>query len=55
VLLFFLYHQTPPIYLTPLIPLSFKGEGEEFLERGAKPPSLTSTPPSLIKGRGSGG
>jgi len=29
--------------LTPLIPLSFKGEGEEVLERGAKPP-LTTLP-----------
>ena len=33
--------------LTPSIPLSFKGEGFH--------PSLTYTPPSLAKGRGSGG
>jgi len=39
--------------LTPLIPLSFLGEGEEILERGEAP--LLYTPPSLIKGRGLGG
>jgi len=39
------------IDLTPFIPLSLKGEGEEILERG-EAPSLTYTPPSLIKGRG---
>jgi len=39
--------------LTPLIPLSLKGEGREILERGFAP--LLPTPPSLIKGRGSGG
>jgi hypothetical protein len=26
------------MYLTPLIPLSFKGEGEEILKRGANAP-----------------
>jgi len=65
------------INLTPFIPLSSKGEGEEYhkrgfaslqlsfstyyfegegkeiLERGEAP--LLSTPPSLNKGRGSGG
>jgi hypothetical protein len=30
-----------------------KGEREEILERGVAP-SLTPTPPSLIKGRGQG-
>jgi len=25
------------IYLTPSVPLSFKGEGEEFLEEGLRP------------------
>jgi hypothetical protein len=25
------------IYLTPLIPLSFEGEGEEFFEEGLRP------------------
>jgi len=42
------------INLTPFIPLSFKGEGEEVLEGGFAPLLLT-LPPSLIKGRGSGG
>jgi len=32
----------------------FSPEGEEILERGLPPPSLTYTPPSLIKGRGQG-
>ena len=41
------------INLTPFIPLSFKGEGEEILERGFAP--LLLTPSSLIKGRGLGG
>jgi len=40
--------------LTPSIPLSFKGEGEEIYREGFHP-SLTYTPPSLAKGRGSGG
>jgi len=39
--------------LTPFIPLSFKGEGEEIYREGFHP-SLTSTPPSLAKGRGAG-
>jgi len=26
------------INLTPLVPLSFEGEGEFFMEEGAKPP-----------------
>ena len=34
--------------LTPFIPLSFKGEGEEILERDFAP--LLLTPLSLIKG-----
>jgi hypothetical protein len=38
--------------LTPFIPLSFKGEGEEIYREGFHP-SLTYTPPSLAKGRGS--
>jgi hypothetical protein len=37
------------INLTPLIPLSFKGEGERTLERGAKPPSLIYAPPFPYK------
>ena len=40
--------------LTPFIPLSFKGEGEEIYREGFHP-SLTYTPPSLAKGKGSGG
>ena len=40
--------------LTPFIPLSFKGEGEEIYREGFHP-SLTYTPPSLSKGRGPGG
>jgi hypothetical protein len=36
-----------------VIPLSFKGEGEEIYREGFHP-SLTYTPPSLAKGRGSG-
>jgi hypothetical protein len=28
------------IYLTPCIPLSFKGEGEDFMKRGAAPLKL---------------
>jgi hypothetical protein len=40
--------------LTPFIPLSFKGEGEEIYREGFHP-SLTCTPPSLAKGRGAGG
>jgi len=39
--------------LTPFIPLSLKGEGDEILERGLHP-SLAFTPPSLIKGGGQG-
>jgi len=42
------------IYLTPFIPLSFKGEGEEILERGFAP-LLPTLPLPLTKGRGSGG
>jgi len=41
------------INLTPFIPLSFKGEGEEIYMEGFHP-SLTYTPPSLAKGRGQG-
>ena len=37
--------------LTPFIPLSFKGKGEEIYREGFHP-SLTYTPPSLAKGRG---
>jgi len=37
--------------LTPYIPLSFRGEGEEIYREGFRP-SLTYTPPSLAKGRG---
>jgi len=40
--------------LTPFIPLSSKGEGEEIYREGFHP-SLTYTPPSLAKGRGPGG
>jgi hypothetical protein len=32
------------INLTPLIPLSFKGEGEEVLERGLRPLSYLHSP-----------
>jgi len=39
------------INLTPFIPLSLKGEGEEILERGFAP-LLPTLPPN--KGRGSG-
>jgi hypothetical protein len=39
--------------LTPFIPLSFKGEGEEIYREGFHP-SLIYTPPSLAKGRGQG-
>jgi len=45
------------IDLTPFIPLSLKGEGEEILERGYAP-LLPTLPLPLInknKGRGSGG
>jgi hypothetical protein len=34
----------PFLYLTPLIPLSFKGEGEEILERGLSPPLFLTLP-----------
>ncbi len=37
------------IDLTPFIPLSFEGEGEEILERDCAPLLLT-LPPSLSKG-----
>jgi len=43
-------------YITPLIPLSLKGEGEEILERGEAPLLPTLPLPSINnKGRGSGG
>jgi hypothetical protein len=49
--------QVPPqivfTNLTPFIPLSFKGEGEEICREGFHP-SLNYTPPSLAKGRGQG-
>jgi len=41
------------IYLTPLIPLSFKGEGEEILERG-EAPLLPKLPLPLIREGGQG-
>jgi len=41
------------IDLTPFIPLSLRRGGRDFRE-GLRP-SLFYTPPSLIKGRGSGG
>jgi len=41
------------IYLTPLIPLSFKGEGEETLERG-EAPLLPTLPLPLIREGGQG-
>jgi len=41
------------IDLTPFFPLSLKGEGEEIFREGLCP-SLTYTPPSLIRGRGQG-
>ena len=43
-------------YLSPFIPLSFKGEGEEILERG-EAPLLPTLPLPLTnnKGRGLGG
>jgi len=43
--------RAPVIYLTPLIPLSFKGEGEMALEEGAKPP-LRLPLPFILQGRG---
>jgi len=42
------------INLTPLIPLSLGRRGGRDFREG-RSPSLTYTPPSLIKGRGSGG
>jgi len=39
------------INLTPLIPLSFSRRGGRDFREGQSP-SLTYTPPSLIKGRG---
>jgi hypothetical protein len=44
------------INLTPLIPLSFPRRGGRVFREGAKPPSLTYTPPSLLRegGRGIG-
>jgi len=42
------------INLTPFVPLSTLGEGERVFREGLLP-SLTYTPPSLGKGRGSGG
>jgi len=42
------------INLTPLIPLSLGRRGGRDFREGLSP-SLTYTPPSLIKGRGSGG
>jgi len=41
------------INLTPLIPLSLKRRGGRGFREGLRP-SLTYTPPSLIKGRGQG-
>ena len=41
------------IYLTPLIPLSFEGEGEEILERG-EAPLLPSLPLPLVREGGQG-
>jgi len=43
------------INLTPFIPLSLKGEGEEILREGFRP-SLTYTPLPLVRegGRGIG-
>jgi len=42
--------------LTPFIPLSFKGEGEEIYREGFTPllPARGRRPPSLAKGRGQG-
>jgi len=40
--------------LTPFIALSLKGDGGRDFREGLCP-SLTCIPPSLIKGRGSGG
>jgi len=37
------------IYLTPFIPLSFKGEGERVFREGAKPPPLLYSPFPSIK------
>jgi hypothetical protein len=42
------------IDLTPLIPLSLRRRGGRDFREGLRL-SLTYTPPSLIKGRGSGG
>jgi len=39
--------------LTPCIPLSFEGEGEEF-KGGGFAPSLSFTPPSLTREGGQG-
>jgi len=41
------------INLTPLIPLSLRRRGGRDFREGQSP-SLTYTPPSLIKGRGQG-
>ncbi len=41
------------INLIPLVPLSFSRRGERGLREGLRP-SLTYTPPSLNKGRGTG-
>jgi len=41
------------INLTPCVPLSFKGEGEEILERG-KAPLLPTLPLPLIREGGQG-
>ena len=38
------------IYLTPFVPLSFKGEGKEFLERGFAPLLLLLPLPLLREG-----
>jgi len=38
------------IYLTPCIPLSFEGEGEEILERGFAPLLLTLPLPLTREG-----
>jgi hypothetical protein len=50
------FHPNPLLYgnLTPFIPLSLKGEGEEILERGRSPPLLLSLPLPFIREGGQG-